>query len=81
VKQQESYEVDGKKPSDINNFKILNYNTEKNQNLIEQLRLGTYANYRIFFNPLNGTITNPGKIKFTQSEYASKTTNLGQELN
>ena len=75
----ESYEVDGKKPSDINNFKILNYNTEKNQNLIEQLRLGTYANYRIFFNPLNGTITNPGKIKFTQSEYASKTTNLGQE--
>jgi len=75
----ESYEVDGKKPSNINDFKILNYNTERNQNLIEKLRLGTYANYRIFFNPLNGTITDPGKIKFTQSEYMSKTTNLGQE--
>ena len=75
----ESYDVDGKKPSDINNFKILNYNTERNQNLIEKLRLGTYANNRIFFNPLNGTITDSGKTLFKQSDYASKTTNLGQE--
>lgn len=73
----ESYDTDNKKNN--NDFKILNYNIEKNQNLIEKLRLGTYANYRIFFNPLTGSITDPGKIKFKQSDYKDKVTNLGRE--
>jgi hypothetical protein len=75
----ESYDVEGKKPDIANDFKILNYNTERNQNLIEKLRLGTYANYRIFFDPLTGRITKPGKIVFRQNDYAKKTNNLGKE--
>ena len=35
-----------------NEYKILNYSTERNQNLIEKLRLGAYASQRTFFNPL-----------------------------
>ena len=73
----ESYDTDNKKIN--NDFKILNYNIERNQNLIEKLRLGTYSNYRIFFNPLTGGITDPGKIKFRQSDYKGKVTNLGRE--
>jgi hypothetical protein len=34
-----------------NDFKILNYFTDKNQNLIEKLRLGAYASKNMFFNP------------------------------
>ena len=73
----ESYDTDNKKNS--NDFKILNYNIEKNQNLIEKLRLGTYSNYRIFFNPLTGSITDPGNVIFRQSKYKGKITNLGRE--
>jgi hypothetical protein len=74
---RESYDTKGNKIN--NDLKILNYNIERNQNLIEKLRLGTYSNYRIFFNPLNGTITKPGKIKFTQKDYKNKVKNLGRE--
>ncbi len=73
----ENYNQDNQKVN--NDLKILNYNIERNQNLIEKLRLGTYSNYRIFFDPLTGSITEPGKIKFKQSDYASKTKNLGKE--
>ncbi len=73
----ESFDADNKKVD--NDLKILNYNIERNQNLIEKLRLGTYSNYRIFFDPLTGSITEPGKILFKQSDYESKTTNLGRE--
>ena len=73
----ESYDTDDKKNN--NDFKILNYNIERNQNLIEKLRLGTYANVRYFFNPLTGGITDPGKIKFRQNDYRGKVTNLGRE--
>jgi hypothetical protein len=60
----ESYGVDGERSADQNNFKILNYNTERNQNLIEKLRLGSYACHRVFFNPLDGRITSPDKTDF-----------------
>jgi len=73
----ESYDVEGRKLS--GNFKILNYNTEKNQNLLEKLRLGTYSNYRIFFDPLTGRITKPDKTRFKLSDYSKKTNNLGKE--
>ena len=71
----EAYDTAGNKVN--NDLKILNYNIERNQNLIEKLRLGTYSNYRIFFNPLNGTITK--KTEFTQKDYKSKVKNLGRE--
>jgi hypothetical protein len=60
-----------------NEFKILNYSTQKNQNLIEKLRLGTYASQRTFFNPLDFTFTDPTKGLFKLQNYSNKTNNLG----
>jgi len=77
TESQESYDENENKVN--NDFKILNYYTDKNQNLLEKLRLGTYANYRIFFNPLNGKVTPPGKEVFKQSNYNQKTSNLGKK--
>ena len=36
-----------------NDFTILNYGFDKNQNLIENLRLGTFSSIRLTFDPLN----------------------------
>ena len=36
-----------------NDFRILNYSVDKNQNLIEKLRLGTYSSVRVTFDPYN----------------------------
>ncbi len=74
----ETYDADGNRIN--NDFKILNYTIQKNHNLIEKLRLGTYSNVRYFFNPLTGNITEPGKVTFKYSNYADKTNNLGKEL-
>ena len=63
-----------------NDFAILNYKTEKNQNLIEKLRLGSYASYRIFYNPLTFEFTDPQKGIFTIEDYVSGVKNLGQKL-
>jgi hypothetical protein len=74
----ESYDVDGNKQSNINDFKILNYITERNQNLIEKLRLGTYASNRTFFDPLRHTISTP---VYNPNSYQGKTKRLGKEEN
>jgi hypothetical protein len=63
-----------------NDFVILNYLTEKNQNLLEKLRLGTYSSYRVFYNPLDFTFTDPEKGTFTIDDYSGGVKNLGQEL-
>jgi hypothetical protein len=75
---QESYDEDDKKVN--NDFKILNYYTDKNQNLIEKLRLGTYASHRMFFNPLNFSFSKPEEGLFRQSDYVGKTKNLGNQF-
>ena len=75
---QESYDDDNKKVN--NDFKILNYYTDKNQNLIEKLRLGTYASHRMFFNPLNFSFSKPEEGLFRQSDYVGKTKNLGNQF-
>jgi hypothetical protein len=62
-----------------NEFKILNYITEKNQNLIEKLRLGTYASHRTFFNPLDFSFTNYQEGVFGFNNYSNKTENLGSK--
>jgi len=36
-----------------NDFRILNFSFDKNQNLLENLRLGTYSSVRLTFDPLN----------------------------
>lgn len=74
----QSYTEDGQKVN--NDFKILNYFIERNQNLIEKLRLGTYASYRMFFNPLDFTFSNPEKGVFKQSDYVASIENLGDRL-
>lgn len=60
-----------------NDFNILAYNTNKNQKLLENLRMGAYATERIVFNPLTfqTTIQNFGK-----NEYTGKAKNLGKEI-
>lgn len=70
-------EKDNKVNSD---FKILNYYVEKNQNLIEKLKLGTYASQRIFFNPLNGSITKPAQTVFKFNKYSNNSNNLGSQI-
>jgi hypothetical protein len=62
-----------------NDFKILNYFTNKNQNLIEKLRLGAYSSENIFFNPLTGEVTPPEKRKFQFKKYQNKIENLGSK--
>lgn len=78
TQSQESY---SEKDEKINNdFKILNYHVEKNQNLIEKLRLGTYASQRMFFNPLDFSFSKEADGRFRQSDYVGKTNNLGSDI-
>ena len=62
-----------------NDFKILNYFTDKNQNLIEKLRVGAYSSETIFFNPLTGEVTPPEKRKFQFKKYQNQIENLGSK--
>ena len=78
TQSQESYDDSDKKLN--NDFNILNYYTEKNQNLIEKLRLGTYASHRMFFNPLDFSFSKEADGKFRQSNYVGKTNNLGSDI-
>ncbi|QPX48007.1 tail protein [Synechococcus phage S-SRM01] len=78
TQSQESYDDSNKKLN--NDFNILNYYVEKNQNLIEKLRLGTYASQRMFFNPLDFSFSKEADGKFRQSNYVGKTNNLGSQI-
>jgi len=60
-----------------NDFNILQYTTNRNQNLIEKLRLGTYSSYRIIYDPLYFTFK---ESTFKLENYAGKSANLGQTL-
>jgi len=62
-----------------NDFKILNYITDKNQNLIEKLRLGAYASQRMFFNPLDFNFTPWEDGKFQFAKYKDRLENLGSK--
>ena len=63
-----------------NDFKILKYNTNKNQDLLSNLQRGAYCSHRIFFNPLTFTYTNPEKGLFKKEDYAGKTENMGKDI-
>jgi hypothetical protein len=64
-----------------NDYRILNYYFERNNNLIEKLRLGTYSSERYFFNPLKGTITPPEETRYTLENYSKeKSSSLGVSL-
>jgi hypothetical protein len=77
---QSEFEYEGKPELPNNDFKILNYSTSKNQNLLEKLRMGAYSSYRMFYNPLDFTFTDPGKGVFKLGDYVGGVTNLGQQL-
>jgi hypothetical protein len=62
-------------------FNILSYVTNRNQNLLEKLRLGTYSSYRMFYNPLTFEFTPPEKGVFKLEDYAGKSKNLGKKIN
>jgi hypothetical protein len=63
-----------------NDFTILDYSTEKNQNLLENLRIGAYSSLRLFFNPLNFSITDPSNSVFNIDNYKKGMKNLGREI-
>ena len=63
-----------------NDIIISAYSTNRNQNLIEKLRLGSYASQRMFFDPLTFNFTTPEQGLFRSSNYADKIANLGDKL-
>jgi len=63
-----------------NDFKILKYSTDKNQDLLGNLKRGAYCSHRIFFNPLTFTYTNPEKGLFKKEDYQGKTENMGRDI-
>jgi len=63
-----------------NDFQITSYTTDKNQDLIEKLRLGTYASQRMFFDPLTFNFTTPNEGLFQLDGYKKKIKNLGDKL-
>lgn len=76
----QSYESFNETGKNNNDFKIYNYYIDKNQNLIEKLRMGSYASDRMFFNPLTFTVTQPDAGKFTSENYSGNVKTLGGRL-
>lgn len=68
----DAYDKNLRRSDNSNN--IIDFFIEKNSNLIEKLRVGTYSNESIFFNPL--TLSFGQKI-YKQEEYQNKVDNLG----
>ena len=63
-----------------NDIIISSYSTNRNQNLIGKLRLGSYASQRMFFDPLTFNFTTPEQGLFQSSNYKDKIANLGDKL-
>lgn len=61
-------------------FNILSYVTDKNQNLLENLRIGAYSSERYFFNPLTFTTNDPQQGVFNSNQYSGKVVNLGASI-
>ena len=70
--------VDGKNNNQDN--QIINYITNRNQNMLEKLRLGTYSSQRAYFDPLTFNFTAPERGKFVLEDYAGKSKNLGKKV-
>jgi hypothetical protein len=63
-----------------NDYFILKYSTDKNQNLIEKLRLGAFASERRYYNPLTFEFTKPEEGKFSVDTLSKKMKNLGKKV-
>ena len=66
--------VDYKKKG--NDFKILEYSTSKNQNLLENLERGAYCSHRKYLNPLTFEYTPSPQTIFKLDDYSGKIKNL-----
>jgi hypothetical protein len=60
-----------------NDFNILQYTTNRNQNLIEKLRLGTYSSYSVVYDPLHFTFK---ESLFKLENYVNEFEERGQTL-
>mgnify|MGYP001158191073 FL=1 len=63
-----------------NDYKIIDYSTNQNQDLLGNLQRGTYCSQRIFFNPYTFEYTDPAKGLFKLSDYKTNTENLGKDI-
>ena len=70
--------IDGDSPG--RDFKVLEFATNKNQNLINNLERGAYCSYRMYYNPVDSTFTSPQQGIFKLSNYVEKLENLGSDF-
>ena len=61
-------------------FKILEFSTSKNQNLLENLERGAYCSHRIYLNPLTFEYTTASQRIFKLDDYSGKIENLGEDI-
>ena len=64
-----------------NDFKILEYSTSKNQNLLDNLERGAYCSHRKYLNPLTFEYTPAPQTIFKLDDYSGKIKNLGGDIN
>ena len=62
-------------------YKIIDYRTCLNEDVLGKLQRGAYCSYRIFFDPLTFTYTDPAKGIFKEENYKGKSMTLGKEVN
>ena len=61
-------------------YTIVEYAINRNQNVLENLRLGVYSSFRSYFNPVNFAFTHPEKGVFKMDDYINNTKNLGEKF-
>ena len=63
-------------------MKIIKYEVLENQDLVKNLKKGTYATDRRFFDPSNFLVSTPkrGRANFTGDDYATSIPNLGGDF-
>lgn len=62
----------------VNEFRVLNYYTEKNNNLLTNLRVGMYSNYTYFYNFYNFQFD---QIKYSLKDEIKNANTLGADAN
>ncbi len=80
---KETYTYSERKESEVessNDFEIISYATDKNQNLLEKLRLGTYSSFVATFDPSTSKFNLPQEATFTLDKFMKGAKNLGQEM-
>tara|TARA_B100001057_G_scaffold484215_1_gene561983 strand:- start:3773 stop:5104 length:1332 start_codon:yes stop_codon:yes gene_type:complete len=64
----------------LKDFKFIDFTTERNQKMVENLQRGAYSTYRMYYNPVDATFTTPEQGLFKVSDYAEKMENLGADF-